>query len=58
MSTKARIGLGSIPVGGPEQVIGPDLDELEGPRGRLDLAVRLVSSRHTVDPLIGLAYAA
>jgi probable F420-dependent oxidoreductase len=61
---KVRIGLGSIPVagGGAEHVAGPDLDELvdELEEHGIDSIwlSDLVSSQHTVDPLIGLAYAA
>jgi probable F420-dependent oxidoreductase len=62
MAMKVRIGLGSIPVGGPGQPVGPGLDELvdELEAHRIDSVwlSDLVSSPDTVDPLVGLAYAA
>jgi probable F420-dependent oxidoreductase len=57
-----RIGIGPIPIDGPEADVGPGLaelvDELEAHRVDSVWLSDLVSSRHSVDPMIGLAYAA
>ncbi|HTK64440.1 MAG TPA: TIGR03854 family LLM class F420-dependent oxidoreductase [Pseudonocardia sp.] len=62
MGMKVRIGLGPLPVGGPDQPVGPALDELidELEAHGIDSVwlSDLVSNRDTVDPLIGLSYAA
>jgi probable F420-dependent oxidoreductase len=62
MGMKVRIGIGPIPIDGPEADVGPGLaelvDELEAHRVDSVWLSDLVSSRHSVDPLIGLAYAA
>ncbi|HEY9413968.1 MAG TPA: TIGR03854 family LLM class F420-dependent oxidoreductase [Pseudonocardia sp.] len=62
MGMKVRIGLGPLPVGGSEQAVGPALDELidELEAHGIDSVwlSDLVSNRDTVDPLIGLSYAA
>ncbi|MDT7658602.1 MAG: hypothetical protein QOF38_3317 [Pseudonocardiales bacterium] len=59
---KVRIGIGPIPIDGPEADVGPGLaelvDELEAHRVDSVWLSDLVSSRHSVDPMIGLAYAA
>ncbi|HEY1971890.1 MAG TPA: TIGR03854 family LLM class F420-dependent oxidoreductase [Pseudonocardia sp.] len=61
MAVKVRIGIGGVPVAGPEPEVGPGLAELvdQLERYRIDSIwlSDLVSSRQT-DPLIGLAYAA
>ncbi|HEV7791314.1 MAG TPA: TIGR03854 family LLM class F420-dependent oxidoreductase [Pseudonocardia sp.] len=62
MGMKVRIGIGPIPIDGPEADVGPGLaelvDELEAHRVDSVWLSDLVSSRHSVDPMIGLAYAA
>jgi probable F420-dependent oxidoreductase len=62
MGMKVRIGVGTIPVSGGEPGLGEDLadlvDELENHRIDSLWLSDMVSSRHTADPLIGLAYAA
>lgn len=59
---KVRIGVGPIPIGGPEPDVGPGLaelvDELEAHHVDSVWLSDLVSNRHSADPLIGLAYAA
>jgi probable F420-dependent oxidoreductase len=59
---KVRIGIGPIPIDGPEADVGPGLaelvDELEAHRVDSVWLSDLVSSRQSVDPMIGLAYAA
>ncbi|MQA16150.1 MAG: TIGR03854 family LLM class F420-dependent oxidoreductase [Pseudonocardiaceae bacterium] len=59
---KVRIGVGSVPVDGPESGVGQGLaelvDELEAHGVDSVWLSDLVSSSQTVDPLIGLAYAA
>jgi probable F420-dependent oxidoreductase len=62
MGMKVRIGVGPIPIGGPEPDVGPGLaelvDELEAHHVDSVWLSDLVSNRHSADPLIGLAYAA
>lgn len=59
---KVRIGLGPLQVGGSGQAVGPAMDELidELESHGIDSVwlSDLVSNRDTVDPLIGLSYAA
>jgi probable F420-dependent oxidoreductase len=59
---KVRIGIGPIPIDGPEADVGPGLaelvDELEAHRVDSVWLSDLVSSQHSVDPMVGLAYAA
>ncbi len=62
MSMKVRIGIGTVPVEGQEPGAGPGpaelVDELEAHRIDSVWLSDLVSSPQTVDPLVGLAYAA
>jgi len=59
---KVRIGVGPVPIGGPEPDVGPGLaelvDELEAHHVDSVWLSDLVSNRYSADPLIGLAYAA
>jgi len=62
MGMKVRIGVGPVPIGGPEPDVGPGLaelvDELEAHHVDSVWLSDLVSNRYSADPLIGLAYAA
>jgi probable F420-dependent oxidoreductase len=62
MAMKVRIGVGPVAVGGPAPAPGPDLaelvDELEARRVDSVWLSDLVSAENSVDPTVGLAYAA
>jgi probable F420-dependent oxidoreductase len=62
MAMKVRIGIGPIPVEGTQPGVGTELaelvDELEATRIDSMWQADVVSAKRTIDPLIGLAYAA